>query len=179
MDNHNLLSVFNEMQSNNIFINLDADYLQTLVNKPKYDKKNYIGYIQGINNTPSDIMENLYEDGSCVLVYNFISSSKTFSKNTLQILLHAMFNNFGFDPHIIFDENKIRIELVVTLEVFTSTFKESYDNYVKEIENTNNLELDTPNEDEAEEEIELDTLNEEEVEDEIELESDFEELENI
>ena len=178
MDNHNLKSVFNEMHSNNIFINLDAEYLQTLVSKPKYDKKNYIGYIEGSNNISLDIMENLYEEGSSIIVYNFVSSSKTFSKNTLQILLHAMFNNFGFDPHIIFDENKIRIELVVTLEVFTSAFKESYDNYVKEIENTNNLELDMTKELEELEELEEEEEVKEE-EDEIELESDLEELKNV
>ena len=164
MDNYNLKSVFDEMKSNNIYINLDSDYLQSILDKPKYDKKMYIGYIEGSNNIPTYIMENLYEEGSVVLVYNFVSNSKTFSKSTLQILLHAIFNNFGFEPHIIFDEKKIRIELVVTLEVFTCNFKIAYEKYINEVEEISNI-LDptiSNEEDESVNIVEIDIKNEEE-----------------
>ena len=126
-----LQKLFDELKLNNIYINFDDDFIFTSNKKVKYKKNDYIGCIESetIINDFETIMESLYEEGSAKLYYKFVSSSKTNYKNTIPLLLQAIFNKFNYEPFITIDNKNIKIEFIIALEETTGNFKLKYLEY--------------------------------------------------
>ena len=117
--------VFNEINTNNIFVNLDRSYCYTEDIKPKYDASSYIGIMESTMDNKDEIIESLKEEGSITVIYRFTTTAKYVYKKTVIALLKSIFNKYNYETYISITKNKkfIEIELVVSREDLTEEFK--------------------------------------------------------
>jgi hypothetical protein len=178
---YTLKDVFNEFSKNNIYVNLDNNYILTVnKKKPTYNDTEFFGYIESTEKNDNDILECLNEEGSANINYRFISTSRTFYKKTIIVLLQSIFTKFGFEPFITKNKKDISIELIITKDNLTDEYKSLF---VKELSDIEESEKGDEDEDEEENEDnekdnDVEDNQEEENEEENEDESDKEDEEN-
>lgn len=160
MSTFSLKDVFDEISKNNIFVNLDDSYYYTSKRKPSYKTEEYIGYLDSSSKNKEEIDEALREEGSTVIVYRFIPSTRSLYKNTLLLLLHSIFNKFNYEPYIVKNKKNIEIELVISKEDLPHEYKSIFD--VKSYENEDENEDENKDEDENEDENKDEYENEDE-----------------
>ena len=155
--------VFNEINTNNIFVNLDRSYCYTEDIKPKYDASSYIGIIESTMDNKDEIIESLKEEGSVTITYRFTTTAKYVFKKTVIALLKSIFNKYNYETYISITKNKkfIEIELVVSREDLTEEFKnELLDNdEVEDVVEDNEVDDDVDDVDDVVEDI-CDDVNE-------------------
>ena len=175
---YTLKDVFNEFSKNNIYVNLDDTYILTFnKKKPAYNDTEFFGYIESVEDNDNDILECLNEEGSASINYRFISTSRTFYKKTIIVILQSIFTKFGFDPFITKNKKDISIELIITKNNLTDEYKSLFIKELSDIEEENEDEEDEED-DEDEEDEEDDEDEEDEEDDEEENEDDEEENED-
>ena len=169
---YTLKDLFDEILKNNIYVNLDSNYILTDNKKPNYNNEVFFGYIESIEDNHDNILECLNEEGSATINYRFISTSRTFYKKTIIVIIQSIFAKFGFDPFITKNKKNICIELIITKDNLTNEYKNLFINSHDEKEDE--AEEEEEEKEEAEEDEEED---EEEAEDEKEDEEEAEEEE--
>ena len=160
---YTLKDVFNEFSKNNIYVNLDNNYILTVnKKKPTYNYTEFFGYIESIEKNDNDILECLNEEGSANINYRFISTSRTFYKKTIIVILQSIFIKFGFDPFITKNKKDISIELIITKDNLTDEYKSLF---VKELSDIEESDKEKGDEDEEENEDEDDDEKDNDIED--------------
>jgi len=153
--------VFNEINTNNIFVNLDRSYCYTEDIKPKYDASSYIGIIESTMDNKDEIIESLKEEGSVTITYRFTTTAKYVFKKTVIALLKSIFNKYNYETYISITKNKkfIEIELVVSREDLTEEFKNELRDDDVVVDNEDEVDDDDVND------VDDDVDNEDEVDD--------------
>ena len=171
---YTLRDVFNEFTKNNIFVNLDENFLLTKnKKKPTYNNADFFGYIESIEDNDDDIIECLNEEGSASINYRFISTSRTFYKKTIIVILQSVLVKFGFEPFITKNKKDIGIELIITKDNLTDEYKSLFINELLE-----DVESDEEEDDKEENEEDEEEKEEKEEEDEEEEENEKDEDED-
>jgi hypothetical protein len=174
--------VFNEINNNNIFVNLDSSYCYTEDIKPKYDISAYIGIIESSMENKEEIIESLKEEGSVTINYRFTTTAKYVFKKTVIALLKSIFNKYNYETYIAISKNKkfIEIEVVVSRDDLTDEFKNELINneddlvedvvedYVEDVaedvvDNEDNVDVDN----ELEEDVDNEDVDNEDVDNEV------------
>lgn len=153
MNTYTLKNVFEELSNNNIFVNLEDSYIHTTESKPVYDKKEYIGYLQSNSVNTDEIMESLREEGSVGIHYTFTILSKDIPSLNIMLLLNSILKKFNYEPFIVKNKKIIEIELVVTRNDLTDSWKQKINKV--DISDLKDLdELEKPLEEPVEEPVE-------------------------
>jgi len=164
---YTLKDVFNEFSKNNIYVNLDDNYILTVdKKKPTYNDTEFFGYIESIEKNDNDILECLNEEGSANINYKFISTSRTFYKKTIIVILQSIFAKFSFEPFITKNKKDISIELIITKDNLTDEYKNFIVKELSDIEESDKEEEEDNEEEEEDNEEEEEDGKEEEEDDE-------------